>query len=418
MLIKLAWRNLWRQKRRTLLTASALALALTLSLVMRSTQEGSYANNIENSARFSTGLIQLQHPEFAQTQSIDDLLPQSDAFIDIAKNLPDVERALPRIESFSLAAAADKSKGVMVLGVMPEEEDDYSGIASKLVAGEFLKQDDKQVMIGQGLAEYFELAVGDEIVLYGQGYRGQTAAGLYTIKGILHFPISGLDNQLVYMPLPLAQTLFSAEKQVTAWVLHTHELINLERTVTQLTQAYNEQSASAGFTGQVNVRDWKALSPEMAQQIAMDKAGGIFMMYLLYGVVGFGLFATILMMTLERQREFGVMLATGLLRPKLLVLVMLESSFISLLGIVFGLLVGTPILVWFNLHPIELTGETAQLMLDMGWEPIIPMMLAPWLFIDQILIVLILMLICLIYPLWRVYHLDLVTALKGGEHAH
>lgn len=142
------------------------------------------------------------------------------------------------------------------------------------------------------------------------------------------------------------------------------------------------------------------------------------MMYLLYGVVGFGLFATILMMTLERQREFGVMLATGLLRPKLLALVMLESGFISLLGIVFGLLVATPILVWFNLHPIQLTGETAQLMLDMGWEPIIPMMLAPWLFIDQILIVLVLMLLCLIYPLWRVYHLDLVTALKGGDHAH
>ncbi|WP_229380951.1 ABC transporter permease [Shewanella psychropiezotolerans] len=142
------------------------------------------------------------------------------------------------------------------------------------------------------------------------------------------------------------------------------------------------------------------------------------MMYLLYGVVGFGLFATILMMTLERQREFGVMLATGLLRPKLLGLVMLESSFISLLGIIIGLVIATPVLIWFNFYPIQLTGETAQLMLDMGWEPIIPMMLAPWLFIDQIVIVLALMLLCLIYPLWRVYRLDLVTALKGGEHAH
>ena len=418
MLLKLAWRNLWRQKRRTLLTACALSLALILSLVMRSTQEGSYANNIENSARFSTGLIQLQHPDFAETQSIDDLLPETDAFIDIAKQVSDVERVLPRIESFTLAAAADKSKGVMVLGVMPELEDDYSGIASKLVAGEFLKQDDKQVLIGQGLAEYFELTVGDEIVLYGQGYRGQTAAGLYTIKGVLHFPISQLDNQLIYMPLPLAQTLFSTDKQVTAWVLHTKNLSQLEQTVNRLKQVYSEQGKAAGFTDKVNVRDWKALSPEMAQQIAMDKAGGIFMMYLLYGVVGFGLFATILMMTLERQREFGVMLATGLLRPKLLVLVILESSFISLLGIAIGLAIATPVLIWFNLHPIELTGETAQLMLDMGWEPIIPMMLAPWLFVDQIVIVLVLMLICLIYPLWRIYRLDLVTALKGGEHAH
>ncbi|MBE7215107.1 ABC transporter permease [Shewanella benthica] len=418
MLLKLAWRNLWRQKRRTILTACALALALILSLVMRSTQEGSYANNIENSARFSTGLIQLQHADFAESQSIDDLLPENDAFIDIAKQISDVERALPRIESFSLAAAGEKSKGVMVLGVMPELEDDYSGIASKLVDGEFLTRDDKQVLIGQGLAEYFELDVGDEIVLYGQGYRGQTAAGLYTIKGVLHFPISQLDNQLIYMPLPLAQILFSTDNQVTSWVLHTRDLPHLEQTVNQLKQVYSEQGEAAGFTGQVNLRDWQDLSPEMAQQIAMDKAGGIFMMYLLYGVVGFGLFATILMMTLERQREFGVMLATGLLRPKLLALVILESSFISLLGIVIGLVIATPVLIWFNLYPIQLTGETAQLMLDMGWEPIIPMMLAPRLFIDQVLTVLVLMLICLIYPLWRVYRLDLVTALKGGEHAH
>ncbi|MCJ8305143.1 hypothetical protein [Shewanella sp.] len=95
MLLKLAWRNLWRQKRRTILTACALALALILSLVMRSTQEGSYANNIENSARFSTGLIQLQHADFAESQSIDDLLPEIVAFIDIAKQISDVERALP-----------------------------------------------------------------------------------------------------------------------------------------------------------------------------------------------------------------------------------------------------------------------------------------------------------------------------------
>lgn len=418
MLIKLAWRNLWRQKRRTILTACALALALILSLVMRSTQEGSYANNIENSARFSTGLIQLQHPDFADTQSIDDLLPEADSFIATALKVADVERALPRIASFSLAAAGDKSKGVMVLGVNPELENDYSGIASKLVEGAFIHNEDKQVLVGQGLAKYFNLHVGDDIVLYGQGYRGQTAAGLYAIKGILHFPISELDNQLIYMPLPLAQTLFSTEKQVTSWVLHTHELGLLDHTVDQLMGRFTEHEVSTGSGVKVNVRDWKDLSPEMAQQIAMDKAGGIFMMYLLYGVVGFGLFATILMMTLERQREFGVMLATGLLRVKLLALVMLESVFISVLGIAIGLVIATPVLIWFNLYPIKLTGETAQLMLDMGWEPIIPMMLAPRLFFDQILIVLILMSVCLIYPLWRVYHLDLVTALKGGEHAH
>ena len=290
MLVKLAWRNLWRQKRRTILTASALALALALSLFMRCLQEGSYANNIENAARFYTGLMQIQHPEFTKSQSIDDLLPLNDGFIALAKSHPNINRTLPRVESFALAAAGDKSKGVMVMGVLPEQENNYSGIAGKLSEGEFLAADDQQVLIGEGLARFLELQVGDEIILYGQGYRGQTAAGLYTIKGILDFPMPQLDNQLVYMPLALAQTLYSTGPQVTAWVLHTHELSELPQTLAELTEDYN---------GQARVRDWQDLSPEMAQQIVMDKVGGIVMMYLLYGVVGFGLFATILMMTLD-----------------------------------------------------------------------------------------------------------------------
>jgi len=431
MLVKLAWRNLWRQKRRTILTALALALALVLSLFMRSMQEGSYANNIENSAKFSTGILQLQHVEFEESQSIEDLLPATDEFIGAARKLDDVERILPRLESFALAAAGDKSKGVMVLGVMPALEDEYSSISDKVVEGEFIKADDKSVLIGQGLANYLSLTVGDELVLYGQGYRGQTAAGLYKIKGIVHFPLPQLDNQLIYMPLPLSQTLFSTGEQVSAWVIDTRELTRLEQTKADLERAYSanallhssppfSQDSSLYKNGksQVNVRDWEDLAPEMAQQIAMDKAGGIFMMYLLYGVVGFGLFATILMMTLERYREFGVMMATGLVRTKLLGLVILESSFISLLGVTIGLALATPLVVWFHYHPIQLTGETGEMMLELGWEPILPMLLSPWLFIDQILIVLGLMLLCLPYPLWRIYRLDLVSALKGGGHVN
>lgn len=408
MLVKLAWRNLWRQKRRTILTASALALALALSLFMRCLQEGSYANNIENAARFYTGLVQIQHPEFSGSQSIDDLLPASSQFIAAAQNHPNIERSLPRVESFALAAAGDKSKGVMVMGVLPELENDYSGIAAKLSEGEFLNAGDQQVLIGEGLARYLDLHVGDEIILYGQGYRGQTAAGLYPIKGILDFPMPQLDNQLVYMPLALAQILYSTEQQVTAWVLHTHTLSELPQTVAEL---------SVDYTGQANVRDWQDLSPEMAQQILMDKAGGIIMMYLLYGVVGFGLFATLLMMTLERQREFGVMLATGLLRKRLIVLISIESLFIALLGVVIGLIIAVPILIWFYFNPIVLTGETAEMILEMGWDPVLPVLLEPWLFINQIVIVLGLLFLCMIYPMWRVYRLDLVRALKGGGHA-
>ncbi|WP_394392116.1 ABC transporter permease [Shewanella woodyi] len=410
MLFKLAWRNLWRQKRRTLLTALALSLALFLSLFMRSMQEGSYENNIDNSARFSTGLLQLQNPEFSESQSIEDLLPGTTDFITpvTAPPLsPHITHHLPRIESFALASASERAKGVMVFGVEPEREESYSGIADKLIAGEFIDADDKQVLVGEGLAQFLSIKVGDELVLYGQGYRGQTAAGLYKVKGIIHFPLAAMDNQLVYMPIKLAQTLYSTGEQVTSWVLHTDSLDRVAEIKSELVQA---------FGSKVSVRDWQQLSPEMAQQIAMDKAGGVFMMYLLYGVVGFGLFATILMMTLERQREFGVMLATGLLRRKLLGLIAIESGFIALIGVLIGLIITLPVVTYFHYHPIQLTGETAQLMLEMGWEPIIPMMLSFSLVLDQVKIVLGLMFICLLYPLWRAYRIDLVSALKGDSY--
>ena len=407
MLVKLAWRNLWRQKRRTLLTASALALALLLSLLMRSIQEGSYTESIDNAARLSTGLIQLQHPEFAESHSIDDLLPGSAKFIAFAKHHNNLQYAMPRIEAFALAAASDKSKGVMVLGVDPKAEDSYSNLSDKLIAGSYLQTDDQQVLIAQGLAEHLGLTLGEKVVLYGQGYHGQTAAGLYVIKGIVHFPMPQLNNQLIYLPLKLAQQLYSTESLVTSWVLHTKDFSLLDQTVDDLQRSYGEK---------VNVRDWQDLSPDMAQQILMDRAGGLFMMYLLYGIVGFALFATLLMMTLERQREFAVMLATGLLRIKLIMLVAIESSFIGFLGITLGLLLASPILIYLYFYPIQLTGETAQLMLEMGYKPIIPVLIAPWLFIDQILVILSLLVLCLIYPMWRLYKMDLVSALKGGSH--
>ncbi|GAA5188753.1 ABC transporter permease [Ferrimonas gelatinilytica] len=406
MLMKLAWRNLWRQKRRTLLTAAALALALALSLFMRSIQEGSYANNIDNAARFATGLVQIQHPGFQQSQSIDDLVPMADAFIAPVQTLPEVSHLLPRLESFALAAGDQRSKGALVMAGIPSLENGYAKLEERLVAGDFLDDDDAQVLLGEGLAQFLELNVGDEVVLYGQGYRGQTAAGLYRIKGLLRFPVPQLDSQLVYLPLPLAQGLFSTGDQISAWVMHTHQLSQLPALESKLHALYPDHA----------VLDWQALAPEMAQQILMDRAGGLFMMYLLYGVVGFGLFATLLMMTLERQREFAVMLATGLLRGRLLLLVMIESLFIAALGLMMGLAIAVPVLLYLAAHPIQLTGQTAHMMQELGWDPILPALVAPWLFINQIGIVLMLLLLCLLYPLWRILRLELVSALKGGAH--
>ena len=125
-------------------------------------------------------------------------------------------------------------------------------MSDKLINGSYLQADDQQVLIAEGLADHLGLKLGEQVILYGQGYRGQTAAGLYTIKGILHFPMPQLNNLLIYLPLQLAQELYSTDSLVTAWVLHSEELSLLEETVNDLKAFYGEK---------VNVRDWQDLSP-------------------------------------------------------------------------------------------------------------------------------------------------------------
>jgi len=258
--------------------------------------------------------------------------------------------------------------------------------------------------VGGKLAEYFSLDIGDEFVLYGQGYHGTTAAGLYQVAGIIHFPNQQIDARIVYLPLKTAQMLYQTGNQVSAWVLHGEDV----KEIPMLEKSAREQMGKS-----IKVRNWADISPELAQQIGMDRASGIFMILVLYGVVGFGLFATIVMMTLERQREFAVMLATGMARTKLQLLVILESLFIALTGVVMGFALAFPLLLWFFYHPIQLSGNLAVTMEEMGFEAIMPFSLAPELFIGQMLIVLTLLVICSLYPLARIFKLEVAAALKG-----
>ncbi|MCG6911065.1 MAG: FtsX-like permease family protein [Deltaproteobacteria bacterium] len=403
---RMAWRNIWRQKRRTFITAGTISLALLLALFTRSMQEGSYARNLDNATRFYSGYLQLQEPGFSENQSIDRLLPGGKAFVEKIHTIKGVTTAVPRLESFALGAAGERSKGVMVMGVAPLAEDAYSGLSKRVKKGRyFASKDEKAVLVGGKLAEYFKLSIGDEFVLYGQGFHGTMAAGLYEVAGIIHFPNQQIDARIVYLPLKTAQALYHTGNRVSAWVLHGKDVKGIPRL---------EKSARETMGPDVKVRNWADISPELAQQITMDRVSGIFMILVLYGVVGFGLFATIAMMTLERQREFAVMLATGMARARLQLLVVLESFFLALTGVLAGFSLAMPILLWFFYHPIRLTGDLAASIEEMGFEAVIPFSLAPELFVGQMLVVLTLLLLCSLYPLVRILKLEIPKALKGG----
>ena len=403
-LAKIAWRNLWRNRRRTLITLASVFMAVVLAIAIRSLQIGVYANMIGNAVRFSTGYVQVHANGYWDDQSINNSFEPGDSIDRIISKDPNISLSVPRLESFALASSGPHTKGVAVMGIDPAKENDMNKLGEKITAGAYLENKSGQgILVGDGLARYLELKLGDTLVLLGQGYHGSTAAGQYPIQGIFHFPIDQLNNTLVYLSLPDAQDLFGAPGRLTSVSL----MLNKPRKV-EATRHYLRRSLDSTH----EVMAWQTMNKTLVQEIQGDNAGGVIMLGILYVVVAFGVFGTILMMTMERKREFAVMIAIGMHRIKLTSILLMETFFIGLLGTIIGMMVVFPAIIYLHQHPIALTGSTAQSYQQFGIEPIMPASMDPTIFLYQGLTVLGIAIVSAIYPLWYINQFRVAETIK------
>ena len=209
---------------------------------------------------------------------------------------------------------------------------------------------------------------------------------------------------MAYLPLNYTQWFFNAQGRLTSIAL-------MVKPPSEITEVQTRLKSMAGID--TEVMTWQEMMPELVQSIQADSAGGILMLLILYIVIGFGIFGTIMMMTNERSREFGVLISIGMKRWKLITVTVMETIMISFLGAGIGLAVGIPFLWYLNLHPIQLTGDAAAAMLAYGLEPILPFSSAPGIFIAQTLIVFFLAAVCAVYPLLVIRKLQPVAALRS-----
>lgn len=161
------------------------------------------------------------------------------------------------------------------------------------------------------------------------------------------------------------------------------------------------------------VMNWEEMTPELVQAIEADNASGMLMLIILYVVIGFGVFGTVMMMTIERTREFGLLIALGMKRSKLLLISTIESIFVSMIGAIAGMIGAFPIIVYFHLNPIRLSGDLAKAMLAWGLEPIMPVMLDASIFVAQTIVVFIVALVTSFYPLLFLRKIKPVSAMQG-----
>lgn len=388
--LKLAWRNIWRNKRRTLITVASIFFGVLLSAYMTSMQEGSYDKMVDIVVKFYSGYMQVHQEDYWENKSINNSFDYDQAMIGKLKSQPEIELVIPRLESFGLASAQELTRGAAIFGIVPEVETRLTGIADKIVAGKYLQAHDDGVVIGEGLSRFLKLGLNDTLVIITQGYHGVSSAGKFPVHGIIKHVSPELNKSIIYMELKTCQDFLGAENKLTSLVVNVADNNVMKRAL---------KSLRTEIQPPFSVMSWEEMQPEVVQQIESDRAGGVIMKAILYVVIAFGIFGTIMMMIAERRREFGVMISIGMQKSKLAVVLFIETLFIGLLGIVSGIAVSLPLLFIQSKNPIPLTGETARLMEDFGFEPYMFFSTAPEVFWQQAVSVFVLTLLIGIYPI-------------------
>lgn len=404
-ILKLAWRNVWRNKRRTLITVASIMFALFFAIIMRGFQTGSYAKMKENAIESYSGYLQIHKKGYWDDKKIDNVFHIDADIIDELSSDPRVKSIIPRIESFALASSGASTKGVAIMGISPEKENELTQINSYLTEGDYLLEDEKAILVAEGLANFLQIKVRDTLVLFSSGYHGSTAAGLYPVKGILKLPTPEMNRGTVYLPINEAQSFFSTEGQITALVFDLHNIDDVKY-VENLTKKRLD-------TDSYEVMGWERMNKELLQMIESDNAGGIIMVAILYMVIAFGIFGTVLMMTNERMREFSVMISIGMQKRKLAIVVIVELFFLTLLAVIAGIAISLPVMIYFVYNPIRFTGEALDAMKDFNFEPVMPISMEPQIFVLQAISISIISLIAMSYPTIKIMTLDIVKGLRS-----
>jgi len=358
----MAWRNIWRNPRRTLLTMGAIAFSSLLLVFMLSFQFGSYETMINASVKIHTGHLQIQAKGYQAKKNIRRVVTDPAAMGNILKKIPQVVAYTYRAQAFSLVSSKKRTYGIGVTGIDPVREARVSHLKSLIRQGRYLSEGDTdQALVGELLAKNLRVGLGDELVVLGQGYDGSIAAFVVKIKGIYRSGMDEFDRTSIQIPLRFFQdayTMDGAVHQVVAIAQSLSDISAIKARITSWLSSLNPDYPLA-------VLDWEQLMPGLRQAIEMDLISGIIFYALLVLVVAFSILNTFLMAIFERTREFGVMMAIGTTPGRLTKLLLIESLTMTMAGIVAGILIGSLVTLYFQVHGINL-GGSAELLSQYG----------------------------------------------------
>lgn len=400
----LAWRNLWRNRRRTWLTVGGIGFAVWLLVFAMSMQDGSFDVMVDNAARLLTGHVQLQHPDYQDDPGVEHYLAAGPVLQAQAAAVPGVVAALPRAAAFGLVSVGERSLGVQIMGVSPAHEAATSTLPAATVAGHYLDGSPAQAYLGAVLARNLGAAVGDEVVILGAALEGGVAAAGATVVGLFETGQPALDRALLQIPI---------DDFRAAWNLPPDAVHSLVLILDRAGRAEPVAEALAG-SGRVAL-GWQALLPEARQTIELKRVGAQLFFAMVAVIVTFSVVNTFMMTVFERTPELGMLMALGMRRGAVATELCIEAWWLGLLGVALGLAAGAATVAILSQVGVPLPADSAEVLARYN----LPDRMYPAFSTSAAVIAAAVMLlgvqVAVAVPAWRIRHLRPVQALRALE---
>lgn len=405
--LRLAWRNLWRHKRRTWLTVGAMIFSNCLLVFSISLQFGSYTMMIDNTLQTFSGHIQIQHEQYLDNPKMRYTLPDIAPTSAYLREQLGLENIASRSTGFALASSQQRSYGLQIVGVEPLFETKVSSIPGLVKKGRYLLADSfDEIVIGAVLARNLKVTLGDEVTFIGSGMDDSFAAGVVRVVGIFESGITELDRSLAQISQRYFDDSFAMRGKGHSIVIRANHIDDVEYLQKRIEKLLDGRD-------QFTVRNWDALQPGLKQAIQADMTSAWFMYIILIILVAFSVLNTQLMSVLERTREFGTMMALGLKPGNLSKLVMMETLMMACLGLALGVLIGFAITAYLSVVGFYYPG-----MEEMAVKFNLPDRMYPSVTLLSLLlgpgIVSVGSLLAAIYPAARLYRLLPIDAMRAA----
>lgn len=372
-LIAMAWRNLWRQGRRSLLTAAAMAAGVAMAMAMFSWTDGMFGMFVDMAITERIGHVQVHHADYPGRRNLYDALPDGTALADKLAALPEVDGVTVRLNGQALIGGDTATQGGMLIGVLPSFENDFTGIADDVRQGAWLGEEaGQEIVLGYKLAEQLEVEVGDAVVAMTQAADGSLGNALYTVVGTASTGNPMADRSGAYLHLHDLQALLALDDTIHEVAVSTasEDPPTVEALKAAITPTLTEHVGAEVPTA---VETWWEVNPAMAEMMELRGVSSGILLVIVFGLAAVGVVNTMLMSVLERTREFGVLRALGVRPLELVTVIVLESVFLGVLGLIAGTALGLGAQWYMVTQGIDLSNRNGEgfALQDMQLDPVV-----------------------------------------------